>query len=109
MIVVKQLLKNHKLKGQLLEPVYSRDLRRGLEPYGEEYFRTYVGQMPPNLANKSLEYNILFLNNNNLCRYQIIYNLESYPWDLLDMGMYLDSLTYNHKSYKTKRRLFTQN
>lgn len=98
----KAFIEKSQIKGQLLEPVYSRDLRRGLEPYGEKYFRTYVGQVPPNLSNKSLEYNILFLNNNNLCRYQIIYNLESYPWDLLDMGLYLDSLTYNHKAIKPK-------
>jgi hypothetical protein len=31
----------------------------------------------------------------------VIYDLESYPWDLLDMGMYLDSITYKEKQIKT--------
>jgi hypothetical protein len=50
--------------------------------------------------NEPLEFNILFLFQNQLCRYQTIYNLEAYNWELLDMGMYLDSLTYNQKEIK---------
>lgn len=92
------------IKGELLKPVFSRDLRRGLKPYDDKFYRTFVGEIPSNTTSKSLEYNILFLNNNNLCRYQIIYNLESYPWELLDMGMYLDSLTYNRKAIKPQSK-----
>jgi len=88
------------IKGELLEPVYARQLRSGLKPYGEGYFRTYVGDLKTSASSEALEYNILFLVNNNLCRYQTIYQLESYPWDLLDMGMYLDSLTYNSNQIK---------
>ena len=52
--------------------------------------------------NKKLEYNILFLQNRLLCRYQTTYNLESYNYDLLDMGMYLDSISYNENSSSNK-------
>ncbi|TXG36934.1 hypothetical protein [Seonamhaeicola maritimus] len=88
------------IKGLLLKPVYGAKLRNMLKPAGENRFRVHVGRLPDAFLNDELEYNILFLSNKNMCRYQVIYNLESYPWELLDMGMYLDSLTYNTKQIK---------
>jgi len=98
------VVEDAQIKGELLPPIYGRDLQRGLESYKDKYYRTFVGNVPRNLYNEALEYNILFLSNNNLCRYQIIYNLESYPLELLDMGMYLDSLTYNRKAIKPQSK-----
>jgi len=89
------------IKGQLLKPVYASKLRSLLKPNGKNKYRVHVGRVSETLAKKELEYNILFLNNKNLCRYYTIYDLESYPWGLLDMGMYLDSLTYDSKKIKT--------
>lgn len=88
-------IENTQIRGTLLSPKYAHELKRGLKPNGEKSFRVLVGQVPRSLTNKELEYNILFLINKTMCRYQTIYDLERYPWDLLDMGMYLDSLTYN--------------
>ncbi|HMR15372.1 MAG TPA: hypothetical protein PKD13_02720 [Mariniflexile sp.] len=93
-------LGNPQIKGELLKPIYTTNLKSGLKPYANQLFRVFVGKIPNTLINKELESNILFLTNNNLCRYNTIYHLESYPWDLLDMGMYLDSLTYNPKKVK---------
>ena len=93
-------LGNLQIKGELLKPIYTTNLKSGLKPYANQLFRVFVGKIPNTLINKELEFNILFLTNNNLCRYNTIYHLESYPWDLLDMGMYLDSLTYNPKKVK---------
>lgn len=88
------------IKGELLKPIFTSHLKSGLKPVGENLFRVYLGKIPNTLLNKDLEFGILFLVNNNFCRYNRIYQLESYPWDLLDMGMYLDSLTYNPKKIK---------
>jgi len=88
------------VKGELLEPVYARQFKSRLKPFGEKYFRTPVGDLNTSAPESALEYNILFLVNSNLCRYQTIYQLESYPWDLLDMGMFLDSLTYTYNQIK---------
>jgi len=100
----KASIENTQIKGQLLQPVYKKDLIKGLSPYGKKSYRTLVGQLSSAALNQSLEYNILFLFQNQLCRYQTIYNLEAYPWDILDMGMYLDSLAYNRKEIKTDAR-----
>ena len=83
--------------GTVLKPVFAKQLVRGFKPTLGKRFRTFVGTVPLDLKNEELEFNILFLNNKVLCRYQQIYNLESYPWDLLDMGIYLDSLVYKSK------------
>ena len=97
-------IENTQIRGFLLKPVYSQRLRSGLKPYKENTYRTYVGKIPEGFLNDELEYNILFLSNKNLCNYYWIYNLESYPWDLLDMGMYLDSLTYDTKQIKSSAK-----
>ncbi|WP_439131791.1 hypothetical protein [Polaribacter sp.] len=90
-------IEDTQIKGTILKPVYAKQLVRGFKPTLGKRFRTLVGTVPSNLINDELEFNILFLNNKVLCRYQRIYNLESYPWDLLDMGIYLDSLVYKSK------------
>ena len=82
------------IKGLLSKPVYTKELKSGLKPYDETRYRVKIGQLLKRDLNKELEFNILFLSNNNLCNYYTIFDLDSYNWGLLDMGMYLDSLTY---------------
>jgi outer membrane protein OmpA-like peptidoglycan-associated protein len=97
------------IRGTVLKPVYAKQLVRGLKPSLGNRFRTFVGKVPEKLKGQALEFNILFLNNKTLCRYQRIYNLESYPWDLLDMGVYLDSLTFKSKRItNTKDKFITK-
>ncbi len=85
------------IKGMLLKPVYAPALKKTLKPTTENRYRVRVGKLPALFLNKEVEFNILFLSNRTLCRYNTIFNLESYQWSLLDMGMYLDSLTYKTK------------
>lgn len=91
---------DNRVKGLLLKPVYKQKLKEGVKPYFVNQFRTLVGTLPDSIVEDELEYNILFLKDKNLCRYQTFYDLKRYPWDLLDMGMYLDSLTFSNKSIK---------
>ncbi|AZQ44582.1 hypothetical protein [Nonlabens ponticola] len=90
------------IKGKLLKPVYAGDLKRGLKPHEQNRYRVEVGTIPISMLKSDLEFNILFLNNNKLCKYYTIYNLESYPWGLLDMGVYLDSITYKNDKIVTQ-------
>ena len=97
----KEIIDDNKIPGTILKPIYAQNLKKTLKEADQKTFKVLVGRLPENLLNKELEYNILFLNDKTLCRYQTIYHLEAYPWDLLDMGMYLDSLTYNSKKITT--------
>lgn len=97
-------INNTQIKGFLLKPVYSQELKRGLELSGDNIFRVKVGKIPNGLLKYDLEYNILFLGNKNLCQYYVTYDLEYYSWDLLDMGMYLDFLTYDTKQIRSSAK-----
>ncbi|MFD1614581.1 hypothetical protein [Gelatiniphilus marinus] len=88
------------IKGLLLKPVYAQELKNGLLHHSGNVYRVKVGEVPRKLRDYNLEYNILFIGNNNLCQYYVTYDLDYYAWDLLDMGMYLDQLTYNVKQIK---------
>ncbi len=85
------------IKGKLLRPIYTKDLKNGLKATSNNRYRVPVGTIPTSMLKDDLEFNILFLNNNTLCKYYTIFNLASYPWDLLDMGVYLDSITFKNE------------
>lgn len=94
-----ETIEDNQIRGDLQAPVYASKLKSGLRKAGDKY-RVLVGRIPSGLLKDELEFNILFLNNESLCQYYVVFDLEAYPWDLLDMGMYLDSLTYNNKTIK---------
>ncbi|GAA4280493.1 hypothetical protein [Gaetbulibacter aestuarii] len=90
-------ISNDQVRGTVLPPVYYYALKNSMRSVGNGRYQIYVGDVPNNLLYSELEYNILFLSNKNMCRYYVIYNLENYGMDLLDMGMYLDDVSYNTK------------
>ncbi len=92
--------KEGQIRGLLLKPVYAKKLKTNVEQLKDGNYRVLVGRIPTTILKDELEYNILFLHHKILCRYYWIYELESYPWELLDMGLYLDSITYNPKIIK---------
>ena len=97
------------IKGTVLPPVFAQQLIRGFKKVvSSKSFQTPIGTIPDELLDEELEFNVLFLSNKVLCRYQTIYNLESYPWELLDMGVYLDALTYKDKKINTSDTFITK-
>ena len=88
---------NSQIRGKLLKPIYFNKLIASIETLKNDEYRVMVGKIPTNLLDKDLEYNILFIGNKTLCRYQTIFNIQAYSLDLLDMGMYLDSIRFENK------------
>ncbi|OBQ57176.1 hypothetical protein JJL45_01190 [Tamlana sp. s12] len=95
-------IENKQIRGRLMRPLYGSRLRKALRPHGDKAYRVHVGRVSDMEIKEPIEYNILFLGNKTLCRYNLLYDLESYPWDLLDMGMYLDSLSYSTRKIQAK-------
>ncbi len=81
-------------KGTLIPPMYLKDLKKNMliTEYGAVIVK--VGEIPKELIDKELELNILLLKNKYLCHYSYFFNIKSYRWSLLDMGLYMDTITY---------------
>ncbi len=90
-------VKPSQIRGVLLPPVYGINKPGKLESVSRNRYRVYIGKVPPNLQKEEIEFNLLFLHNKAFCKYYTIYNLEKYPRGLLDMGVYLDDITYKNK------------
>jgi hypothetical protein len=91
------------IRGVLLKPVYKVVLLKELKADGKNGWLTPIGLLPAALRNKSLEFNILFLSNKTMCQYYNVYNLDSYPWNLLDMGIYLDKVVYSQENISNEK------
>ncbi|MFY7671531.1 hypothetical protein ACOSP6_10655 [Tenacibaculum sp. MEBiC06402] len=90
-------VKPSQIRGVLLPPVYEINKPGKLKSVGLNRYSVYIGKVPPNLQKEEIEFNLLFLHNKAFCKYYTIYNLEKYPRGLLDMGVYLDNITYKNK------------
>ena len=90
----KEIISSH-IRGELTKPVYTNMLKRNTEKVSQRFYRVLLGKLPVKYFNKQVEFNVLFLQSRFVCRYQRTYNLESYNYDLLDMGLYLDSISYS--------------
>ena len=79
-------------KGYLLPPLYKKDLEKLGEIHDRGYYKVAVGKLPPQFRNRQVEYNILFLDNKYNCYYQSFYNIEGTKWELLETGLFVDTL-----------------
>lgn len=80
-------------KGELLKPVYLSDLKR-IRKDSDMGSAWKVGRLPASLAKEDVELNLVILRDRNVCYYNSFYDLARYRWDLLNMGLYMDTLTY---------------
>lgn len=85
----------NEIRGEVIKPVFKNRLLERVEKIQEGFYQVLVGKLPPKYYKKEVEFNIVMINNGYLCRYQTTYNLQSFNYQLLDMGLYLDSITYN--------------
>lgn len=88
--------------GVLLEPHYQKDYKKITMPDENGLVIMLAGVIPVELRGKELEYNIVIINDKTLCYRRSNYNIDSYLWDLLDMGMYLDTVSYKNKLRNSK-------
>ena len=82
------------LKGELQRPYYLNELKKNIISTENGSLIVQLGRIPEKFRGKEVEFNILFLKNKYLCYYNYFYDLQVYRWDLLDMGIFFDTLTY---------------
>ncbi|HOS84671.1 MAG TPA: hypothetical protein PK199_07125 [Bacteroidales bacterium] len=82
--------------GELQNPVYLKDLKKNMQIGQRGEVICYIGTLPEKYWGKEVEYNIVFLKDKYLCHYNRFLNIEAYRWDIMDMGLYFDSLSYKN-------------
>ncbi|MFL5729755.1 MAG: M13-type metalloendopeptidase [Cytophagaceae bacterium] len=80
-------------RGYLPKPVYQAELKANKTVTKEGYVYVKLFKLPKQFLNKEIELNLILLKNKYFCWYNTFYNLESGHWGLLDMGMYMDTLS----------------
>jgi hypothetical protein len=79
-------------QGKLLAPVYLKEMKENLMLTEDNEVIVKIGKLPYKYKDKEIEFNILILSKKNLCYYTTLFNIERFKWDLLEMGLYMDTI-----------------
>jgi uncharacterized protein YkwD len=82
-------------RGLLLPPVYRRDLLAYNQASRPGELAVKVGEVPEGMGEQGLEFNLVLINNKSFCQYTAFYDVPGERWSLLDMGLFVDTLTEN--------------
>lgn len=90
-------------KGALLKPVYRSEIRAHthVTPTGSAMVK--AGHLPAAIVNGGpFELSLILLKDRNVCHTNSFFDLDSYRWDLLNMGLYMDTLSYGEQFDTTR-------
>lgn len=93
--------KKSRFRGRILQPVYLKDIKRNLLLGPTGALMIPIAKIPASFREKEIEFNLILLKNKYLCHYNTFYDIKSYRWDLLEMGMFMDTLTYKSDFHNT--------
>ena len=79
-------------KGYMLPGVYRKNLIKNSSDLVPGMIYTKIGTIPPSLKGKELEGNLVILNGNYICYYTNFVHIDRSVWNLLPMGLFVDSL-----------------
>jgi len=79
-------------RGIFLKPVLLADLRKNMKKEFDGGVMIKLGAIPKELIGKEIEGNFVIVRNGKICYYINFTNIERSLWNLLDMGLYTDSL-----------------
>lgn len=80
-------------RGLLLKPVYKNELVKYNVSINPSEIAVKIGEVPYGMENEEVEFNMLLLKNKFLCYYNNFYDIPGHKWDLLEMGLFMDTLT----------------
>ncbi len=85
--------KSSSSKGFLLPPMYKKEMRENIVSEGDGSVVIRYGVLPFEFSPLNVECNLVIIQRKYLCGYHITPNVISVAWDLLEMGLYKDSLS----------------
>ncbi len=83
--------------GLLLPPMYKKEMTKNIVSDGSGSVVIRYGVLPFEFNPLNVECNLVVLQKKYLCAYHITPNVVSNAWDLLEMGLFKDSLTLDEK------------
>jgi muramoyltetrapeptide carboxypeptidase LdcA involved in peptidoglycan recycling len=87
--------------GYLMKPMYQKEMNANLFQLENGSLMVKYAPVPEGLNLDDLEYNLLILKDKYLCHYSNFYDLRGEKWKLLEMGLFMDTLTENNMRNKT--------
>ncbi len=87
--------------GYLLKPMYLKEMNTNLFQLENGSLVVKYAALPPGMNEADLEFNLLLLKDKYLCHYSNFYDLRGEKWKLLEMGLFMDTLTENNLRTKT--------
>jgi CRISPR/Cas system-associated exonuclease Cas4 (RecB family) len=79
-------------KGHILPGVYKNELLNNSDELTQGSIFTKIGTVPASLIGKELEGNLVILNGPYICYYTNFVDIDRSVWNLLPMGLFVDSL-----------------
>ena len=79
-------------KGELLPPVYKKDLLKNNVSEHPKELKTLVGKIPEKILSAEFEINLLILKNNYMCGNYNLYELPSSEYELFPLHLVMDTL-----------------
>lgn len=88
-----KLNKKTLLRGKQISPMFRKELKKNMiKNEGSIFIKLY--DIPEKYSDKDVEYNLILINKGYYCYSKNSIQLQSYRWDLVDMGFFMDTLTY---------------
>ncbi len=85
-------------KGQIIRPVYQKDIiKNNLKSVNDRVYAK-IGQVPSDLKGKQLEGNLILVIGNGISYYTNFVNIDRNVWELLPMGLFADTVILNNRS-----------
>jgi hypothetical protein len=87
-----QLANSWAYKGELLPPLFRKDLKKRMLVDQHQNVIINYGPLPSKYDLQNIECNLIILQKKFHCDYRSFSNIDYNQWDLLEMGLYRDSL-----------------
>ncbi|HZY81633.1 MAG TPA: hypothetical protein VFE50_19050 [Cyclobacteriaceae bacterium] len=89
-------------KGYLLEPVYRDDIKKRLRMSDRNIIYVFGGLIPKSFDKTKIETNQILIDDQYLCNYTTVVNVDSHAWEMLPMGLYYDTLNRDNLEERYK-------
>lgn len=89
-------------KGFLMPVLYKKDFEKRTSETETGALYIKYGELPPQFVDEDIELNLLIAQKKYVCEYLTFTNIEFHNWDILEMGLYADSLSAEDQEEKYK-------